>query len=215
MAYNCEQLEALIGGLVDNELNEQENKIVNEHLETCHSCTGYYKSQKFVKSQLSERYRTEVTPVHLRARIRRDILETVSWPGFIASLAEVFAAHRVKSVFATLLLVLFITVPYGQYLSSTSETVINSDTRFVAVKGNILCVDCELLRISGHDPVCAADHRLGLKDRSGKVWNFVNASKGKELIHALTLLNQSVEVEGYSLPGAFSNSIDVKRFRKL
>lgn len=215
MTYNCEQIEPLVSGLIDNELSDQESKMVNEHLETCHSCAELYKSQQFTKSQLSKNYRTEVTPVYLRARIRRNIINTVSWPGFWGSLAEVFAAHKVKSTFATLVLVLLIAVPYGQYFFAASEIVTVSDTRFVSIKGKILCVDCELMRTSGHDPECAADHHLGLKDRSGKLWNFVNASKGKELIHEFALLNKSVEIEGYSLSGAFNSSIDVTRFTEL
>lgn len=218
MAFSCEQMDDLITQLVDNELRNEDQKQTVAHLQQCGSCQKSYELQKALKKQLGTAVQQVAAPVHMRARIRRDIREFNSWPGFFGSLAHVFSAHKFKGAVAAISLVLLVALPYSQIMfdqTGTSSSGDQASMRFVAVKGKILCIDCEAIKAAGQVPVCAEDHHLGLKDESGEIWSFVNAAEGKKIIHDFSLMNQPLEVEGYALPGAFHNNISVQKYRKL
>jgi len=215
MAYSCGQIEQLITGLIDNELTDEDQKKVKHHLEECDSCVSAYESQNLLKKQLQTHYYAEKAPAHLRARIRRDITNTLTWPGFFESLAKVFATYKVKSAIATVALALFIAVPYGQQFFENSSESAKSQMQHVTLEGQALCVDCEVIKTAGHIPVHTDDHHLGLRDGSGRIWNIINTSEGKKLVHDFSLINKSIKIEGYALPGAFGNNIDVQRFTEL
>lgn len=215
MIYSCEQFEPLITGLIDNALTEDEQQKVKHHLEECDSCVSAYEAQNLLKKQLQTHYHAEKAPVYLRARIRRDISNTRTWPGFFESLVTVFTTYKVKSALATVALVLLVAVPYGQQFFQDSGESVKSKRQPIMLVGQALCVDCEVIKTAEHIPEHTDDHRLGLRDRSGRIWNIINASEGKKLVHEFSLINKSIKIEGYALPGAFSNNIDVQRFTEL
>ncbi|MFQ5627766.1 MAG: zf-HC2 domain-containing protein [bacterium] len=215
MTHSCEQIEHLITGLIDNELTDQDQQKAKLHLKECTSCTDVYEVQNLAKQQLHNRYLPEKAPFHLRARIRRDIANIQSWPGFFESLAKVFATYKLKGALATVALALFIAVPYGQYFFQNTGAATNGKMQYVSLEGQALCVDCEVIKAAKHNPNHTDDHNLGLRDRSGRIWNIINASEGKKLVHEFSLVNKSIKIEGYALPGAFNNNIDVRSFTEL
>ncbi|RMF56685.1 MAG: anti-sigma factor, partial [Calditrichaeota bacterium] len=67
----CLELEPLLAAYVDGVLEGSERNEVENHLQSCSACRELVDGQHALKSLLRDRYRTEVTPVHVRARIRR------------------------------------------------------------------------------------------------------------------------------------------------
>lgn len=217
MAVSCEQMENLITQLVDDELQGDEQKQAVAHLAECVDCNMIYEKQKELKLQLESTCQGVYAPAHLRARIRRSIRESAE-SGFLQAMAEVLSAHRFKSAVATVALLAIIVWPYSNLFvqsSGTNQAAEQHDLRFIAVRGKILCIDCEAMKAAGHIAICEIDHHLGLQDSAGKIWNFVNAEEGKKIIHDFSLMNKTMEIEGYALPGSFQNNISVQKFRKL
>ena len=215
MALSCDHMELLITRLIDDGLGEDEKKQTLQHLQTCSACARMFEMQNTVKNRLKNTLARDKAPVHLRARIRRDIREYLSAPGFWTSLAEVFSTHKVKGFAAACALVLLFAVPYGQMYLQNSRSQDSLHMRPVSVQGKVLCIDCEVIEAAGYNPVCAEDHHLGIEDSTGKIWGFANVAEGKKIIHEFSLVNQRLEVEGYALHGVSQQSIKVEKNRKL
>lgn len=213
MSKSCLQIEPLIAGLVDGELGEVELREVQAHVGTCQQCASVLEAQKVVKQNLKENYRLEVAPIHLRARIRRDLSEAAGFPGFLESLASVFKEHRMKGAFATLALAMILAVPYTGVLRQNLSS--SSIPKLVSIEGEVLCFDCEVLKTAGYAPEHADDHRLGVKDKNGIVWRIVDSSAGKKIVHDFSLRGEHIQLSGYSFNGSLGHNIDVKGFKKL
>ncbi|MDQ7064117.1 MAG: zf-HC2 domain-containing protein [candidate division KSB1 bacterium] len=216
----CQELEPLLTAYVDGELVEKEIVEVEEHLQICRTCREQIDLQSSMKKLLRERYRTENTPLHVRARIRRMLFGSRPVPGFMEMLAEAFALHRFKGAFALVTLLFFVGYPYlsavvrtGGRISGFALGRDHVELKPVEVEGEVLCVDCELLEKAHLTHTHEADHRMGIKTPDGKIWNIIPAGEGKNLLHNDKLMHKKLRVRGYAYPGGVY--LNVERFQKI
>ncbi len=199
----CNELEPFLAAYVDGVLEAAEREKVEQHLESCPMCKEQVSGQKALKSLLHERYRTEVTPVHVRARIRRALAEKPRVPGFFEMLFEAFTLHKVKSAVALITLMFFVSYPYvrsqmqpGARPSGFAATGQQGELQPVEMVGEVLCVDCELLHEAHLPAKHEPDHRLGIRTADGRIWNLVPSGPGKTLLHNDALMNKKVRIKG-------------------
>ncbi len=214
----CSDIEDLLTAYVDQELDENHVKEVQEHLAVCRHCTEKLEAEKRVKSWLKDGYRIEPTPVHLRARIRRLIYEGKKIPGFFELIKEAFTFHKVKGALALLALLFFITYPYirmglldhrpaGFYVQKSSKL------EPIELVGEVLCVDCEILNLTIKDHQHEDDHRLGLKAPDGRIWQFLPVGEGRKLLHDEKLIRKKIKIEGYTFPDGMY--VTVEHFQQI
>ncbi|RMD92861.1 MAG: hypothetical protein D6814_16350 [Calditrichaeota bacterium] len=217
---SCKDIEPLLTAYIDAELGSDDVKMVEAHLSQCVECAEKLEKERGIKRMVHEHYRMEVTPVHLRARIRRTIAEgRAAIPGFFELIAQAFTLHKLKGAFAFVALFLLVTFPYFKGIYSTpdfSQTMAQTEMNKkspVELVGEVLCVDCEILDQAHiphhHEP----GHRMGIKTANGQIWNFIPDEQGKKLLHNNSLMNQKIKIEGFAYPNG--NYVDIKSFHKI
>lgn len=213
MDHSCSQIEPLLAGYVDGELADSETQQVESHLSACRMCGDALEDQQTAKTNVRQHYRQDTAPVHLRVRLRQELAKAVAQQtGFFESLAGLVSAHKIKSAFATLALVVALALPYSGWLEQTSNPV---GPTYVLVEGQIVCLDCEIMHEAGHDRKCHDYHHMGLRDLQGKLWRIIDSDQGAELITNRQLIGQRYRLEGYKLPGSLQLNIDVRRYEHL
>lgn len=213
MDHSCSQIEPLLAGYVDGELADSETKQVESHLNLCRMCGDALQDQRTAKTTLHQHYRQDVAPVHLRVRLRHELAKAVArQTGFFESLAGLVTAHKVKSAFAALALVVLLALPYSGWLEQTSSS---GGPTYVLVEGQIVCLDCEIMHEAGHNKECHDYHHMGLRDGQGNLWRIVDSEQGADLITNRQLIGQRYRLEGYTLPGSLQQNIDVRRYEHL
>lgn len=70
MGMSCEEVEPMIGFLLDNELDPDQSQDVEDHLETCESCRAVLEEEGSLRDVLRRAAASIDTPVALRSRIR-------------------------------------------------------------------------------------------------------------------------------------------------
>jgi hypothetical protein len=82
----------------------------------------------------------------------------------------------------------------------------------VTVKGNLLCVGCNLKKMSGASAQCDiyAHHAIGFKTEDGVIWNIIENAKGHDIVRAHRLLEKNVPatITGWIYPVAHAIEID-------
>ena len=82
----------------------------------------------------------------------------------------------------------------------------------VTVKGTLLCVGCNLKKMSGANAQCDlyAHHAIGFKTEDGVIWNILENAKGHDIVRAHRLLEKNVPatITGWIYPIANAIEID-------
>lgn len=82
----------------------------------------------------------------------------------------------------------------------------------VTLKGNLICVGCNLKKMSGANAQCDlyAQHSIGFKTEDGTIWNIIENAKGHDIVKAHTLLEKNVPatITGWMYPIANMIEID-------
>lgn len=82
----------------------------------------------------------------------------------------------------------------------------------VTLKGNLICVGCNLKKMSGANAQCDlyAQHSIGFKTEDGTIWNIIENAKGHDIVKAHTLLEKNVPatITGWIYPIANMIEID-------
>lgn len=82
----------------------------------------------------------------------------------------------------------------------------------VTLKGNLLCVGCNLKKLNGANAECSlfAHHAVGFKTEDGAIWNIIDNAKGHDIIRAHTLLEKNIPatITGWIYPIAHAIEID-------
>lgn len=80
------------------------------------------------------------------------------------------------------------------------------------MKGNLLCVGCNLKKVSGANAQCDlySQHSIGFKSEDGTIWNIIENAKGHDIVKAHTLLEKNVPatITGWMYPIANMIEID-------
>jgi len=69
----CEEYQQNISAMVDDELKDSVMESTKAHLAECEHCQSVLKATRALKKMVSERMHRQAAPVHLRARIRREL----------------------------------------------------------------------------------------------------------------------------------------------
>ncbi|MBI4848207.1 MAG: hypothetical protein HY808_06460 [Nitrospirae bacterium] len=82
----------------------------------------------------------------------------------------------------------------------------------VTLKGTLLCVGCNLKKMSGANAQCDlfAHHAIGFKTEDGVIWNIVENAKGHDIVRGHKLLEKNVPaaITGWIYPVANAIEID-------
>lgn len=82
----------------------------------------------------------------------------------------------------------------------------------ITLKGNLICVGCNLKKMSGANAQCDlyAQHSIGFKTEDGTIWNILENAKGHDIVKAHTLLEKNVPatITGWIYPIANMIEID-------
>lgn len=82
----------------------------------------------------------------------------------------------------------------------------------VTLKGSLLCVGCNLKKLSGANAQCDlyAHHAIGFKSEDGTIWNIIENAKGHDIVRAHTLLEKNIPatITGWIYPVANAIEID-------
>ena len=82
----------------------------------------------------------------------------------------------------------------------------------VTLKGTLLCVGCNLKKMSGANAQCDlyAHHSIGFKTEDGVIWNIIENAKGHDIVRAHKLLEKNVKasITGWIYPIAHNIEID-------
>lgn len=82
----------------------------------------------------------------------------------------------------------------------------------VTLKGTLLCVGCNLKKMSGANAQCDlyAHHAIGFKSEDGVMWNIVENAKGHDIVRGHKLLEKNVPatITGWIYPVANAIEID-------
>jgi len=82
----------------------------------------------------------------------------------------------------------------------------------VTLKGKLLCVGCNLKKMSGANAQCDlyAHHAIGFKSEDGVIWNIIENAKGHDIVRGHKLLEKNVPatITGWIYPVANALEID-------
>lgn len=82
----------------------------------------------------------------------------------------------------------------------------------VTLKGTLLCVGCNLKKMSGANAQCDlyAHHAIGFKTEDGLIWNILENAKGHDIVRGHKLLEKNVPatITGWIYPVANAIEID-------
>lgn len=82
----------------------------------------------------------------------------------------------------------------------------------VTLKGTLICVGCNLKKMSGANAQCDlyAQHAIGFKTEDDVIWNILDNAKGHDIIKAHSLLEKNVPatISGWIYPIAHIIEID-------
>lgn len=82
----------------------------------------------------------------------------------------------------------------------------------VTLKGTLICVGCNLKKMSGANAQCDlyAHHAIGFKTEDGVIWNILENAKGHDIVRAHRLLEKNVPatITGWIYPIAHVIEID-------
>lgn len=220
MKKTCNDIAPMLSALVDEELDNEKRHAVEEHIAGCPDCKSSFAAERQMKKLVVSHYRTERTPPHLRARIRREIAGERVRPGFLDLLADAFTLYKVKGAMAIAAVLVIALLPYLSVFQagSSSPLLTMGNGSFKAagvqkIEGQVICIDCELLKKAALSVTHDASHRKGLRDAGGRVWNFLYSEQGKQLLHEESLLQKHLEIEGLVFPE--QGYVSVRSFRKI
>ncbi|MFQ5823847.1 MAG: zf-HC2 domain-containing protein [bacterium] len=207
MKKDCYYFAPLITGYIDNELATSIRKEVKVHLDGCPNCYQSYLNEKKLKETVQEKLPTLKAPMYLRRRIRRQLVRNGERPSFLELMQTVFIYRPVAASFALAVMAFLVLFPTyrmmveGSTHVSSNLTKVENSAKSGELKGEIICLDCEILSHSEgvskgqykHDP---ATHRSGLKSEDGTIWSFVHTNATHELLHNPKYLKKKAQITG-------------------
>ncbi|MFQ5708358.1 MAG: anti-sigma factor family protein, partial [bacterium] len=179
MKKYCYKFASLITGLIDQELDVNDEKAVRKHLSECPDCHGRYLSEMNLKQLVKERFPVFRAPSYLHKRIRRQLLRKGEVPSFGQLLQSLFVYRPAAASFSLAVIMflmffpMYALVTQHGLLGTSSTRMTEEQAKSAVLNGKIICIDCEFLARNQkkhvHDP---AKHRSGLKTADGKIWGF-------------------------------------------
>ncbi len=81
----------------------------------------------------------------------------------------------------------------------------------ITLKGTLLCIGCNLKRLSGANAQCSlyTHHAIGFRTEDGTIWNILENAKGHDIVRAYKLLDgRKATITGWIYPIAHVIEID-------
>jgi len=204
MKSTCEEISDKLSGFVDGEIGATAIQDIAAHLEHCPDCSDKEKTQRAVKSTLTNPALRTATPHDARARLIRSIEHQPERFSFGALVQRLFEFQPVPA-FATVIAVVALTGilsfwgGHKMFTSTTAEEPL-ALLMNTQIEGEIVCIDCEVLNISKTPYVHDDKHRLGLRCNDGHFWNILQTAKGSELSSIAHLMHRRIIVKGHIFP---------------
>jgi len=226
MGRQCSEVERLITGYVDQELDPKGRLKVEHHLEECVQCRHQYEAERRLKALLRQRVHTVKAPAELRNRIRRRLRrEARTTPSLIELLRSYFTFHPALSMATAVALFLVVAMPtYFAFVHNPfaeDSAVAAASGEIVDLSGEIVCVDCAvLLRAHAQDSGTVERvrkehdlglHHPGLMTRNGEIYGFLHTGKGLDLLNMPSHGGGKVRIHGVIYPRA--HLIEVRSYQ--
>lgn len=183
------EIESLISGYIDGELDQKDSKKVEKLLENSKEFKELYQVEKQLKGLITQRMQKEKAPIKLRKRIKRQITRQNGRPGFVELLSEFFEFRPMSSSFALAVIALLILLPNLSRLRS------HEDVEFMQLRGEIVCLDCDIfskhIDVPEHTNLL---HRPGIRGDDGAIWTIIQNSQGPNV--DMRFLRKKIEISG-------------------
>ena len=198
MKKDCSRFAYLITGYIDRELSVIDNDEVKSHLAKCSECKAAYVQELSVKKLIKERLPLYEAPVTLQRRIRRQLVRNGDKPGFLQLVHSLFLYRPIAASFALAVIFCLAVLPIYQMTAYAPDLLTDPKERTngVELKGNIVCLDCDLFAQESDLTLDPAIHRPGIVTEEESVWTFLNANVFIDLLHKKEVLNRKARVSG-------------------
>lgn len=207
MKKDCYYFAPLITGYIDDELESSKKKEVEVHLDDCPNCYQSFLNEKQLKETVQGKLPTVKAPTYLRRRIRRQLVRNGDRPGFWELVQTIFIYRPATASFALAVIAFLVLFPTyrimveGSTHVSPNLTKVEESPEPGELKGEIVCLDCEILSRSegttkGHSSHDPNTHRAGLKSEDGTMWSFVHTNATQELMHNTKYFKKKARIKG-------------------
>ena len=216
---SCEEYEKSISALIDGELEGSQLTKVQAHLDGCKSCQATMKATQAVKKLVSEKMHREVAPVHLRARIRRELDKESAKLPLWSKVARIFTYNPVPAFAVAALLLIAVGFGIGRFtvLPSDGSIVVTEGSELgtaITLQGRLVCINCELHGHEGNPVFCKEhNHVLGVKLADGSIWSILDNKEAEGLRSRYADMNKTFSIEGVAFPGA--KYIELRKFKLI
>jgi anti-sigma factor (TIGR02949 family) len=211
MSVNCKDVQDKIAGYVDHEIAPSAASAITQHLDDCPGCAEEANAQKHVKELVQDHAKSVCAPAHLRARVQRAIERYSPGFGFWRQLQDLWRWQLIPTI-ATAMILMLLSGIVTHFASGVMTNRSLSEAAVVEgrLEGEIICVDCELLKLTNTDYDHDASHRIGLRCNDGYLWGLLPSDKSRQMIQQAAGRHRHVRVEGQLFPRM--HYVQVKEF---
>ncbi len=188
---DCKKLREILDAYMDLELSPDAAAQAKAHIAECNRCRRAAEALTGLREAVREAAGKPEAPAHLLDQVRSSLAPSWRRPGAAQAIA------------ATLLLAATLTL-FVPTLRGAAATALDylalklDDSRPVVLEGKLLCRDCQLEKEYGYHAMCPlTGHHGAIVTSDGRIWNFLEGAKSRELIHDSSLLGRKVRVEGH------------------
>jgi len=214
---SCMDFEKSISAMVDGELHGSELDKVQAHIHVCENCQSTMRATQAVKNLVSNRIHREVAPVHLRARIRRELDKESASSVFLSRLVRIFTYKPIPAYATVVVVLLVLGFGLGRFTTlhfSGSPIALErgESGHTITLEGKLVCINCALHGSEGHPVYCKEhNHVLGLRLADGSIWSILEDEQAEKLAARYADMNKLVTIQGLVFPEA--KYIELRKFK--
>ena len=207
---DCKHLREILDCYVDDELSADGSADAAAHLRECAACARAASELASLRLQVRQAVMIDVPP-DLEQRIRRSLRP---WSD-LRPPASGRAAAMVAAAAALLAVVVWIVSPPGAVARDATAAALDravvqlAEPRAIVLEGVVLCRDCELEKRFGIPAPCrTTGHHGAIATSDGRIWNIIDHSSARALIHDDSLHGKTVRVRARMLRPAGTIAVD-------
>jgi len=214
----CEEYQEKISAMVDGELEGSVLELTKTHVAECEHCQRVLQATRIVKGLISNKLHRQVAPVHLRARIRRELEKESSKSTAWSWVTRIFVYNPIPAYATVAVILLVIGFGFGRltFLPANGSKFIAKQEEIghnITLQGRLVCINCALHGHQGKPIYCKEhNHVLGIQLADGSIWSILENSDVAGLRNDYADLNKTLIIEGVAYPNA--KYIEIRKFKQ-